>query len=123
MMVVQNADKIPHYFDNQQPGEEHDVVYHGTYPECIPNIALNGFKPGAGAGSAAVGERYFNEATYEKCTFPVHVPGLYVSTDFHTAAQYPMESTAMRKDAYAGSLLARRHVPHARHCPRLGSQM
>jgi len=64
MLVLQNGGPIPQYFKQGQPGSEYDVVYHGTYPECVPNIALKGFRAGAGSGSADVGRYYIQDIEY-----------------------------------------------------------
>ena len=50
-------------------------VCDGTYPERAPSIALNGFKPAAGAGSAALGSTFVRDAPHNERTFPLHIPG------------------------------------------------
>jgi len=114
MLVIQNGDPIPEYFSKDICGCDVDVVYHGTYPECIPSIALNGLRGGAGAGSADVGEHYIQDIEYNGERYPVHVPGVYASSDFYTAAGYPMEASAAKANSNAGSLLARDGTPPMR---------
>ena len=77
------------------PDPEVKVMYHGGFASTAPNIALNGYGRGLGAGALHLQEVY-----------GIEVEGAHFTDRFDTAFRHPIRHAAASGELYAGELIA-----------------